>query len=426
MKNIGLITEYNPFHNGHKYHIKQSLKLTNADTVVAVMSGNFVQRGEPAIVNKLSRAEMAMKNGTDIVIELPFVYSVQDAGGFAYGAVKTLDMLCGIDSIVFGSESADINLLGKIASELIKEEEKYDQLIKDYMKKGYSFPQARKFILMDNLDEDTEKIINKSNDILGIEYIKNLKKINSQIKPQVIKRIGADYNQKSISGKFSSATAIRDYIKTSYEKSELKTFIPENVYEILLKNFEKGTGPVFYENLKELVFYKVLTSEREELAQYKGVTEGMERRIIDAVNSENSLEDAVMKIKSKRMTHTRIKRTIINILFGITDSDINRYNEYGPQYIRVLAFNEKGKKFLAEYKKNIKVPVITTASQYYPIYKYLLKNSEKEDKKYISEPEIFRKMFETDLLATKIYSLLYPDKKMSNYNIDIDEKILIF
>lgn len=237
MKVLGLIVEYNPMHNGHLYHLNEAKKIVNPDFTVAVMSGNFCQRGEPAIINKFARTLMALKNGIDIVFELPTVYALQDAGGFAFGAVSILNNLKIITDFVFGSESNDINFLKKIAEILYTQPKNFDEYFKNELKKGYSYPNARKYALQKFLkfDNETLKKIEKSNDILGIEYIFSILKLNSKIRFHTIKRIKSSYNDPVLRGSISSATAIRTAIKN---KIDFSKSLPKNNYEILSNEIE--------------------------------------------------------------------------------------------------------------------------------------------------------------------------------------------
>ncbi|MGO1820465.1 MAG: tRNA(Met) cytidine acetate ligase, partial [Senegalia sp. (in: firmicutes)] len=209
MKIVGLVTEYNPFHNGHKYHLERSKYETNCDYSIAIMSGNFVQRGEPAICDKWSRAKMAIDSGVDLVIELPTLYSTMSAEFFSYGAIKILDSLNSIDFISFGSETNDLKKLNSISKILAFEPLEFKYSLKKYLNEGNVFPKARSLALKEILkDKDLDKIINNPNNILAIEYMKSLIKLKSTIKAHSIKRISSNYNDKNLTGEISSATAI--------------------------------------------------------------------------------------------------------------------------------------------------------------------------------------------------------------------------
>lgn len=406
MRTLGLIVEYNPFHKGHLYHLKKSIEKTNPSHVVAIMSGNFVQRGEPAIINKFARTKMALNNGIDLVIELPFIFSIQDAGGFANGSIGTLSRLKKIDDLVFGSESNDIELLNEISEILYRKPAFYDSKIKRYLKEGISYPNARKKALLDILKKpEAKEIIESSNDILGIEYLLYLKKYNSLITPHSIKRIGSNYNEKKLENEISSATAIRESI---YENglNNLKDFVPKKTLTILESEITSKRGPIKIKDIEQIIFYKLYSSTREELEMYYGVIEGLSKRFLDASKKTNNIYDLIDNVKTKRFTRTRIKRTLLNIIFDIKKDDIKIVNKYGPQYIRVLGFNEKGQDFLSKIKKEIEIPIFTTVSKYEKIKKRIDEKLLSKEK-YKINVEVMDYIFKKDIQASNIYASLY-------------------
>ncbi|PNR95726.1 nucleotidyltransferase [Petrotoga sp. 9PWA.NaAc.5.4] len=428
MKVLGVIVEYNPFHNGHLYHLQQSKALINPDYVVAVMSGNFVQRGEPAIIDKVSRSEIAVKMGIDIVFELPFVYSIQDASGFAVGAIGTLERTGVVTDIAFGSESSDLETLKNISDILTNQPKKFKKLLNKHLKEGLSFPNARKYALNEYLEslyaeKNIIDILEKSNDILAIEYLNSLKLYNSEIIPHTIKRIKAEYNEKNFTGEISSATAIRAIIqKNDFEL--IKKALPEVSYEILRREISLKKAPIFFEDMRDMILAKLRMMKREELLEIDGIKEGLDRRFLDCSNSSSTLFELLECVKTKRFTLTRLKRTLLKIFFNLKENEVRRYDKYGPQYLRVLAFNNKGQKLLNHIKKVSKYPLITTPSKYKRIYYKLNNDCLKTDKKYISYPEIFLTQIEYDFLATNIYSLLYKDYNLANSEIDIKKTVM--
>ncbi|BBE31360.1 UPF0348 protein [Tepiditoga spiralis] len=426
MNVLGLIVEYNPFHNGHLYHLNSAKKIVSPDYTVAVMSGNFVQRGEPAIINKFSRTETALNMGIDIVFELPFVYATQSAGTFANGSIGVLERTNVVTDIVFGSESSNIEYLKKISNVLITQKKEYTNLLKYYLKKGLSFPNARKEALKKFFDNDTdiEKIVEKSNDILGIEYLNNLNYYNSKIIPHTIQRHGSDYNDSEFKGKLSSATAIRKLIFEN-KISKIENSVPKKTLEILKREISKGNGPINLEKMREIILYKLRLSEREDITDILDIKEGLDKRFIEYSKRSKDINDLLKKVKSKRFTYTRVKRSMLNILFDLKDYEYKKYAEYGPQYLRVLGFNKKGQKLLNIIKKKSKYPIITTPSQYYQIYKKLIKDLKNEDKKYDSIPEIFLEQIKYDFKASNIYSLLYQNKISSSYEEDMIKKVIM-
>jgi len=267
--------------------LRESIKLVNPDYVVAVMSGNFCQRGEPAIVNKYARAKIALLNGIDLVLELPTVYAIQDAGGFALGSIGVLHKTGVVTDIVFGSESGDINFLKKVAHMLVNQTPEFQAEFKKQLKMGYSYPNARKYALMGVLSEEVAKL-SKSNDILGIEYVKALMKFNSSIEPHVINRIGADDNDPEFRGKLSSATAIRKVIKAGQFEAT-KDAIPPTTYEILKEEFNKGRGPIFWEYL-EFVIAMFRKMRREDFEKIYSFNEGLDLRFWESARQTGDLQ----------------------------------------------------------------------------------------------------------------------------------------
>ncbi|MFV9567404.1 MULTISPECIES: nucleotidyltransferase [Thermoanaerobacter] len=390
MKILGIIVEYNPFHNGHLYHLQTSKELTKCDYTVAVMSGNFVQRGEPAIVDKWKRTMMALKAGVDLVIELPVVYATSTAENFAYGAVKLLDSLKIIDCISFGSEKGELSELIKIAEILLEEPIHYRKALKEYLKTGITFAKARELALKKvTNNNEIEKILQTSNNILAIEYLKALKKIDSSITPFTIKRRGSLYTSLELKGEFASASSIRKHI---FEKGleDLEKYIPNFSKEILQSSFEKKQGPVSLEDFSNILIY--LLRNHIPLNHIFDVSEGLENKIYKASYKTNNIEELIKLIKSKRYTESRIKHILTHLLLKIDKQIFEEFD--GPNYIRVLGFNEKGKKVLKEIKKKSSLPIITKVSQ----YKSKLSNT---------------KMFEKDLFATDTYTLAYKNSSIA-------------
>lgn len=387
---LGIIVEYNPFHNGHLYHLQTSKKLTKCDYTIAVMSGNFVQRGEPAIVDKWKRTMMALKAGVDLVIELPVVYATSTAENFAYGAVKLLDSLKIVDYISFGSEKGDLNELTKIAEILLEEPIYYRKALKEYLKIGITFAKARELALQKVINNnEIEKILQTSNNILAIEYLKSLKKIGSSIAPFTIKRKGSLYTSLELKGEFASASSIRKHIFENGLEG-LEKYIPDFTKEILQNSFEKKQGPISLEEFSNILIY--LLRNHIPLNHIFDVSEGLENKIYKASYKTNNVEELTKLVKSKRYTESRIRHILIHLLLNIDKQIFKEFD--GPNYIRVLGFNEKGKEMLREIKKKSPLPIITKVSQ----YKIKLSNT---------------KMFEKDLFATDVYTLAYKNSSIA-------------
>lgn len=335
MDTIGIICEYNPFHNGHLYHINKIKEMFPESNIILVMSGNFTQRGDASIINKWDKTEIALKNNIDLVVELPFKFTCQSADLFAYGAVNILNYLK-VDYLVFGSESNDIDMLNNIADIQLTNE--YDLKVKELTKKGINYATC----LSKALEYFGYKDINSPNDILGISYIRELKRINSNIKPITIKRDN-DYNSKILTNNITSSTSIRENIKNT----DIKEYVPDNVYPYLKNKL------YFIEDYFPLLKYKILSDDN--LDQYIGVDEGIDNKIKKVIYESNTYEELIMNIKSKRYTYSKIKRILLSILIGFYKKDFNKE----INYIRVLGFNKNGRKYLNKIKKEIKIPIYT-------------------------------------------------------------------
>ena len=400
MNIVGLIVEYNPFHNGHLYHLNKSLEVTNATHSVAIMSGNFLQRGEPALLDKHTRAKMAVENGVDLVIELPTLFACQSAELFASGAITTLNSLNCIDSICFGSEIGDSNILYTISDLLVNEPLEFKDLLKSYLDLGHLFPTARSLALFDYINkhslvdiskESLQDILNSSNNILGIEYIKSLIKLNSNINIFTINRVVSQYNSDIIDSSICSATAIRTNLKSNSDFSFLENVVPKPTFDTMTSKFNNNFSPVFDEYYFDTLF-ALIVRDYNILDSYFDVNEGIENRIYDSIFKSNSYDDLLNNIKSKRYTLTKIKRILNNILLGITKKEINLVKNITEMpYIRVLAFNDKGREILKKIKSNSEIKIINK-----------LANID-----FDSHDDIFNTLIDYDIKATNIYNSIY-------------------
>ena len=390
MNITGIITEYNPFHNGHKFHLEEAKKQTNCDGVICIMSGNFVQRGGPAIVDKWQRTEMALNNGVDLIIELPTFYAVSSAEFFAKGAVSILNSLGVVDNIFFGSECGDSKKLLEIAKVLVSEDSDFQNLLKRNLSLGLTFAKSREKSLIEYLnDEDINNIVTSSNNILGIEYIKSILKLNSKIKPYTINRINSGYNSLNVNDSICSASAIRNALKNN-SLNTINYTMPKDTYDIINRVIESGFNLVYNED-----FYQILSSiiirDKDNLTDYFEVNEGIENKIYNSIFKCHNIETLQNEIKSKRYTMTKISRTLNNIMLGIKGGDILKTKDLtNIPYVRVLAFNEKGCEILKEIKKNSEIEVITKFSK----IKYINSN-------------IFNTLINYDIKATNMYNLIY-------------------
>ena len=373
MKIVGLITEYNPFHNGHAYHIAQAKKSTGADFCIVVMSGNFVQRGTPAILDKYARTEMALAGGADLVLELPVCYATGSAEYFASGAVTLLNHLNIVDSICFGSECHNLHALTFLAALLRKEPREYRFLLQTYLRQGEPFPVARLRALQAYLcrtettggisvPEMTE-ILSAPNNILGIEYIKALMECHSTMTPVTIRRRGSDYHEEALGNQFSSATAIRNVLEASGSTALLKSIekeVPDTVYQILAHSYGK-TYPVDGSDFSLLFQYRLLqAASANDFACYQDVTPELADRIYKLRFSFTNYEDFVTLVKTKQFTEARIRRALLHILLNIRADGIDRIASAGRHYyLRILGFRKSSAELLRDIKQQSHLPIIT-------------------------------------------------------------------
>lgn len=342
MANIGIICEYNPFHNGHLYHINKIKEMFKDSTLILVMSGNFTQRGIPSILAKDEKTLIAKKYGVDLVVELPFIYATESADIFADAAVTILNELK-TDYIVFGSESNNIDNLINIANIQLNDKD-FDNKVKTYLNEGINYPTAISKALKDKAD-----IVNTPNDLLAISYIKSIIKNNYKIKPISIQRTN-DFHSKELENNIVSATAIREALDNN---KDISSYVPKEVSK-LLKN---RSNINYFPYLK----YKIIT-EGTDIKKYLTVDEGIENRILKVIDSCNTLEDLIKKVKTKRYTYNKLSRMFIHILCSLTKEEVIKNKNV--KYIRVLGFNEKGRKHLNKIKKDITLPLITTPKYY--------------------------------------------------------------
>ncbi len=344
----GIIAEYNPFHKGHMYHINETKKITDNDIVV-IMSGNFVQRGEPAMTDKHTRAKMALRNGVSLVIELPVEYATGSADVFAKGAVNILDATGIIDTLSFGSEQGSTDIFDKISDILNNEPNTFKELIKNYLNSGLSYPSARTKALEEYMSLNLD-FMNRSNNILALEYIRQLKKLNSSIKPVTVERIVSEYNSRSLSGEISSASAIRQALLDK-DISALDS-IPENCIDLI-----KDKKIPQLNDYTSILSYILCTRSPSEISEYADITEGLENRIL---NTEfNSIDELITKTKTKRYTYSKLQKAILHIILGITKKD----QQADPKYIRVLGFRKDKKYLLKELTEKASLPIIMNVKE---------------------------------------------------------------
>ncbi len=392
-KVLGIVAEYNPFHNGHIYHINESKKAVNANYAIAVMSGNFVQRGDTSLIDKWAKAEMAIQNGIDLVIELPLVYSISSAENFAEGSIKILNSLNIINYLSFGSELCDVNVLNEFATVLHNEPKEFLAILNHELGKGISFAKARENALLIYLNDIRKyaNILSSPNNILAIEYLKALKKYNSSIVPVSINRNKVDYNSTEIVDGFASATAIRK-IAMSNDVWSLRQAMPKSSFNIMYECLRSGKTVSSIAKFEREIIYNFRRMSIEEIADLPDVSEGLEHSIKNAANACNTINEFINIVKSKRYTTTRIKRVCLYCLLGITKKDMLNSRKVITPYIRVLGFNENGKDLLTGIShSNPKLEIITHVKKYMDT----------------SNNKPLRSMLEKDIFATDIYTLGY-------------------
>jgi len=412
---VGIVVEYNPLHNGHLYHLEKTRELVPGASIVCVMSGNWTQRGEPAIISKWARARAALYAGVDMVLELPVVFSLQSAEGFASGAVRTLAATGVLDTLCFGSEAGDIVPLQEAAEYLDSPPPQLREELYKALKKGLSYPAALHLALQTVARSGSALPFSPSyaeniftpNNILALEYLKALKRIPYPITPLTIRREGAQFHDEKWKGNIASATAVR---KAILEKSlpAVQKVVPPYSLEIMAEEFEAGRGPVTSASYEKMILSLIRRFSTEEIAETPEVIEGMEYRIKRSGIKEN-LEALLRSLKTKRYTRTRLQRIMFYLLLSLKKKDLEYYNRAGPHYLRVLGFTDRGEKLLKKFKKQGSLPIVTRPAPY-------LKDS-------LSPPGGVR-MMESEILATDLYVLGFPGGNTGRGGEDFQQPVI--
>ncbi len=392
--NYGIVAEFNPFHNGHKFLI-DSVK-GEGDTVTVVMSESFVQRGECACVSPYARTQMALKCGADLVLSLPVPYATASAERFALGGVSVLGGLGCVDALAFGSESGNTEILKKCADVLVTDE--FSDILEKYLNDGVSFPVARQKAVEEISGSDVAEALSSPNNILGVEYIKAINKLGLNMGVKLVTRKGVDHDSKTSNGKFCSASAIREHLIAGKFIGE---YLPEAAREIMGKEIENYKAPASISNLETAIIYKLRSMNVEDFKELPDVSEGLEYRLFDAVKNSSYLEEILEKVKTKRYTHSRIRRIIICAFLGIKKSDV-----LAPvPFIRVLGFNEGGAKILKKAKETATLPIITKASEVFAL------------------GENAKRIFELECFARDMLSLALPVR--DEFGKEMTDKLIV-
>lgn len=426
MKIVGLITEYNPFHNGHLYHIRESLRITGADAALVVMSGDYVQRGTPAIMPKRLRTEMALYCGAGAVLELPVCYATGSAEFFALGAISLLNSLGIVDSVCFGSECSDLPLLQKIAGLLVDEPEQYREILRHELKLGKSFPAARQTaVVFCTGDPRCADILKDPNNILGIEYLKALKKCGSSIRPYTIQRKGAGYHDCQLNGLYSSASAIRSLLAYSSSSiqteftgddstelsfsdilNELGNQVPKKCLE-LLSDFHKIQYPVYQNDFSLILKYKLLNKHPESLVRYMDVSPELAARICTSLNDFFNYKQFAGLLKTKELTRTRINRALLHIMLGIKKDYVAEYINGGYNfYARLLGFRKDCSRIITEISQKSALPLLTKLSESRELC------------------DLGQRMLRDDILASNLYTSVVTDKFKTAFLNEYKQRII--
>jgi len=411
MRAVGLITEYNPFHNGHLHHLEESRRLAGADVAVAVMSGHFLQRGEAALVDKWTRAEMALTAGVDVVVELPYPWACNSAPHFALGAVRTLDALGGIDALCFGSESGDIAQLSACADLLCDRGEEIDEKTSAFLRRGVSYPAARSAVCEGMIGPQVGLTLQAPNNILGIEYLKALRQTGSRIAPITTPRIGAGYHDLRSVGRIASATGIRAMIA---EKEAFSPYLPRKILPTLHRAIESGR------TADPEAFFRLLLSRifagRDALTGLYLVEDGIEARIAEAADRVKSIEEMTNAVKSRHWTRTRIQRLFCALVNNVTEAEMSDFLSAPPPYLHLLGHSERGRRFLAQTRKKRLSPLIGNYSR---IHARLKRFYGAESQRYTTALRIL----ELELRATRNYTLLMKGWVGESRNRDFYEEV---
>lgn len=361
MKVNGIIAEYNPFHNGHQHHLEFAKERNHADYTIIAMSGNFVQRGAPALLDKYSRAQMALSCGADLVLELPTCYSASSAEYFATGAVSLLDKLGVVTHLCFGSECGDNDALKKIATIFLEEPEEYKEALQSFLKQGHTYPSARTWALLqyDPSLSAYKDILSMPNNILGIEYVKALMRRGSKLIPDTSRRVGSDYHDKRLGTNQSSALAIRQAIFSRQDYDFLESQMPGSAYKIMAENLKQAYY-IKSDDFSNILLYKLLADREEGYTGYLDVSDELSDRIRNNLYHFGSFENFCDLLKSKDVTYTRISRSLLHILLDMKKETLEHYKtlDYIP-YARVLGFRKSATPLLSAIKEHSSIPLVT-------------------------------------------------------------------
>lgn len=426
MKIVGLIAEYNPFHNGHLYHIEEAKRITGADSAIVVMSGDYVQRGTPAIMPKRLRTEMALRCGAGAVFELPVCYATGSAEYFAMGAVSLMDRLGIVDSICFGSECDDLKAMQRTADILLEEPDDYRKILRRHLREGIPFPAARQKALEKYTgDSKTVQLLKDPNNILGIEYLKALKKLESSMTPYTILRRGAGYHDRELSGEFSSASAIRSLLAYSgaslhmeqtggtFDNTPFSTILDDLENQVpssclpLLKDYHRVQYPIYQNDFSLLLKYKLLNKSPKSLTRYADVSEELANRICARLNDFFNFKQFSELLKTRELTRTRIDRALLHIMLGIKKKNVQEFIDGGFHfYARLLGVRKDHSQILSEISKKSSLPLLSRLSA------------------DSSLTETGRRMLRHDILASNLYTSVVTDRYRTAFQNEYKQALI--
>ena len=399
MKTLAVIAEYNPFHNGHKYHLEQSLKVTGADYAITIMSGNFLQRGTTAIADKFTRTSLALRGGVDLVLELPFPYATGSAMDFSMGAISILNKLQSVDYLCFGAENPDLETFYKVSDVILSEPDSYRSSLKNHLASGNSYPLARSKALEEYFkDFSLGEFVSSPNNILGIEYVTALRRLGSNIIPVPIKRVCAGYHDTNLYGNISSASAIREHFTSSATPTleSIKKDIPEDDYEILSQKYQQ-LWPIYD---SELTPFLQSTLLREmDFTEICDINQDFSNKL-KALSKNCSYQEALEQLKSKDLTLTRVSRNLIHLLLDYKKADRDAFVSKGyALYANILGLRKESSSLLKNINTNSSIPVINKKADFYNTISA-----------YNQDTDIAKLMWKLDLKATDLYNCLIYNK----------------
>lgn len=393
IKAVGIIAEYNPFHNGHLWHVHQAKQQSGSDYCIAVLSGQFTQRGEPAAFDKWTRAAMAVMGGVDLVLELPAVFSVRSAQYFATAGVQLLNSLGVVTHLAFGAENPDQTLLQQ-AADLNNIE--LGPALRKRLTAGVTYAAALADCL--SLSGASVNVLSQPNNILAIEYLRAINRFAQSLTPVIIPRKYSHYHDTEITSPFASASAVRQALINS-DNNALHFALPPASVSLIKQRLSEGRGPVIYEAFTTPILYKLRTTHLSDLAELPDITEGLHHKLAAEALKSTTIEELLTRVKSKRYTRTRLQRILIHALLGLSKQQIETFDQRGPQYARVLAFNAKGRLLLKAVAEYASIPIITKTAHFL--------NTKQRSRQ--SQQSLAVQMLSIDTLASDIYSLGAPN-----------------